>query len=300
MQYGYIEQDGRKSISVFANGEVYVAAGTHPSFDRILEGAKAGDESIIELFDAGRTAKIKFERLSDRVTVESGHIMFDGDEVDNSLTQQVVRFLDEGVDDWAPLVAFFENVQQNPSENSREELYSWLANDESLTITEDGYIVGYKGCYQGSDGVPTSTREAPASENVRVDDEPVTGLVPQMDGSIVTMPRSEVDPNLNRHCSKGLHVGTYSYAKQFAPVVLEVHVHPRDVVSVTSDSNREKIRTCRYEVVGVVETQHQTAVIPASQGRIDTRENHKSQERYPAGTYIDGVPMGGRFIPVGV
>lgn len=300
MQHTYVQEaDGRRSIAVFHNGSLLVATDAHPAFEEILAGAIANDEGIVPLFDASVAAKQRFERLTDRVTVENGTVYFDGDPIHNSLTEQIARFLSEGVDDWEPLVAFLENVYENPSPISRDELCDWVGNHESVTITEDGYIVGYKGCNFDSEGVPVSTVRAPESDKVAVDDEPVVGFVPQRIGSVVTMPRGVVDPDQNAHCSKGLHIGTWSYASSFARVVMEVHVHPRDIVSVTSDSNREKIRACRYEVVRVATAKHTATVIPAAAHR-DTRDNHKSQERYPAGTYIGGKPVGGRFIPVGV
>jgi hypothetical protein len=299
MKHSTTAIDGQVTVvTVLHDGELHTAiAEHHPNFAAILTALGDGstDEQIINLFDVEKAVSSKFERLTERVTVRGGQVHFDGDVVDNSLTNQILRFLNEGEDDWEPLVYFMENVQQNPNANSRAQLFEWLANDESLTITDDGYIVGYKGCNNGSDGTPVSTRPAPASEQVTVDDVLVTGPVPQVEGSVVAMPRSVVDPAENNHCSIGLHVGTYRYAKSFAPVVLEVHVNPRDVVSVTSDSNREKIRTCRYEVVGAIEGQHTAPVIAAPAARksvADTRENYKNQDRYPK-----GHPKAGQFKP---
>lgn len=296
MKYSVTILDGEPTVlTVLLDGELHTAiAEHHPNFTAILAAldSKASDSEVLNLFDVEKAVASKFERLSDRVAVRNGQVLFDGDVVNNTLTDHVLRFLNEGVDDWQPLVAFFENVQQNPSETSREELYEWLANDESLTITDDGYIVGYKGCYIDANGVFVSTRPAPASENVTVNDQPVTGPVPQQAGSVVAMPRGVVDPNLDRHCSVGLHVGTFNYAKAFTGKVLEVHVNPRDVVSVTADSNREKIRCCRYEVVGPIDAHYDAAVIPAAAHRRPTDDNYKKQERYPK-----GHPKAGQFKP---
>lgn len=291
-QYTYVqESDGRESLAVFANGELLVASNTHPNFQNILAAAKANDPKVVGMFDAAKAVAAKLERVSDRVVVDNGQVLMDGDVINNTLTEQVVRFLDEGVEDWKPLVAFLENVYSNPSPISRDELCEWVGNHESLTITEDGYIVGYKGCNTHSDGVAYSTVSAPASDKVTVDDVLVTGLVPNKPGSVVAMPRGVVDPDQNRHCSKGLHIGTFAYASGYAGTVLEVHVNPRDIVSVTSDSSRQKIRACRYEVVKVVSEKYTQAVIPASAKR-DTRDNHKSQARYPK-----GHARAGQFIP---
>jgi hypothetical protein len=54
-------------------------------------------------------------------------------------------------------------------------------------------------------------------------------------------------------CHTGLHAGTWDYATTFSgDTLLLVKVNPRDVVSVPTDCNWQKIRTCRYTVVDVV------------------------------------------------
>ncbi len=255
----------------------YQANPDNPNFLKIVArlANDPKDTSIIDLFDAERAVASRLERLSSRTTVSNGIIFFDGDPIHNSLTEQVVRFLNEGVEDWRPLIFFFEKVMQNPSDNSRQQLLEWLSNDESLTITSDGDIVGYKGCH-GSADAPVSTRPAPANEQVTVNDEFVTGTVSNTVGNKVAMPRGFVDPDEATYCSVGLHVGTFRYAQSFASVVVQVHVNPRDVVSVTSDSNREKIRTCAYEVVAVVQNKVAAPVYGVSV--YDDENTHDDEE----------------------
>lgn len=298
IKYNLVTVGDEANLTAFIDGEMYTASSEHPNFKAIVAGVVSDDPDVVDLFDVAKAINARFERLSERVTLVGGEVCFDGDPVHNSLTAQVVRFLDEGVDDWEPLVYFLENIMENPSANSRKELFDWIGNDESLTITDDGWLVGYKGCRKGNDGVPVSTRNAPASEQVRVNDELIADRpVPNPVGATVSMPRSLVDDNLNRHCSNGLHIGTFRYANSFqgpaqGGVVLEVHVHPRDVVAVTSDSNREKIRAASYQVVGPVEKQHTAPLIKNTQVRVDTRQNHTRQERYPK-----GHPKAGQFKP---
>lgn len=250
IQYTIVgNEDGEKNIVVFApGGAPQVAHESHPNFDRILEGALAGDDSVVELFDVAATVAQRFQRLSDRVTTANGRLYLDGDEVDNALTTQVLRFLEEGVDDWRPLVAFFENVQANPNEHSREQLFTWL-DARDFTITPDGMIVGYKSV-EKVDEQYLSIHSGKAI----VDGEVVEGRIPTNPGSVVEMPRSEVQHDPSQGCHTGLHVGTWDYASTFAGnTVLEVHVNPRDVVSVPTDSSAAKMRTCRYEIVRELE-----------------------------------------------
>jgi len=252
MQYNLVKfRDSEESnLTVFHDGEMYVATDTHPNFDRIVAGVIAGDESVIELFDVSATAQRRFDRLSERVTIANGRIFFDGEEVDNALTQQVMRFIDAGVEDFRPLVAFFEKVETNPNAHSREQLFRWIR-DRNITITSDGNFIAYKGVrtVDSEDGVSytsISTGKA-VSDGVEYD-----GAIPNPVGATVEMPRSEVQHDPSVGCHKGLHAGTWNYASGFAQgAVLTVEINPRDVVSVPTDCGDQKLRVCRYIVTGV-------------------------------------------------
>jgi hypothetical protein len=77
------------------------------------------------------------------------------------------------------------------------------------------------------------------------------------------MQRSAVEHNPARACASGLHVGTWEYASSFGNgVTAVVKVNPRDVVSVPTDCNGQKMRVSRYKVVEYVDEAHNTAVVP--------------------------------------
>ena len=260
VSYTLIGNGDDSNIVVFIPGEApQVAHSSHPNFDRILAGAVANDERVIELFDIASTVARKFQRLSERVTTANGKLYLDGVEVANALTEQVLRFMDEGLNDWVPLVNFFENVQANPNEHSREQLYAWL-DAGAFTITHDGMIVGYKGVRPASGRVGFESINA---GKAIVDGLVVEGRIPNRLGSVIEMPRDEVQHDPSVGCHTGLHVGTYGYANGFAQgALLEVHVNPRDVVSVPTDCSAQKMRTCRYVVIDTIDQPYDTAVKP--------------------------------------
>lgn len=247
MKYSLISDGDSRSITVYVDGEVLTATDTHPNFETIVEQVLDGDVDV-ELFDVSQSVAGKFDRLSDRVTVAGGHVYFDGDEQQGPLVAQIVRFLDEG-HDFMPLVNFMEKVAQNPTEHSREQLYSWL-DKHAFTIDEDGDIVAYKGVTTDSEGNLVSCTHGPAI----VDGTPVNGAVPNPVGAIVEMARSKVNHDPSQGCSTGLHVANWRYASGFGRVTLKVKVNPRDVVSVPTESNWEKVRVCRYKVLEIVES----------------------------------------------
>jgi len=73
-------------------------------------------------------------------------------------------------------------------------------------------------------------------------------------GNVLEMPRNEVDADKDRTCSTGLHFCSYDYLKSFhGERVVVLKINPKDVVSIPSDYNNSKGRTCRYEVVDEIE-----------------------------------------------
>lgn len=247
LQYSLIRNSGGEVITVFYNGQMLSATDAHPNWAGIKAGVEADDVSVMDLFDPGFVAQTRFERLSDRVTVKSGKVFWDNQPVHNALTEQVVRFIKDGQEDFGPLVAFFEKVQDNPNEHSREQLYDWL-NIHDFTILPNGNFVGYKGVRVNGDSYESISHGNAISNGIEY-----TGAIPNPLGAIVEMPRDQVQHNPSEGCSTGLHVGTWKYASEFAQgAVLKVEVNPRDVVSVPTDCGHQKLRTCRYTVLEVI------------------------------------------------
>jgi hypothetical protein len=163
--------------------------------------------------------------------------------------------VNNGVEDFKPLVAFFEKVETNPNSHSRVQLYAWLR-DRNITLTEDGNFIAYKGVkVENGEYFSISTGKA-ISNGVEYN-----GAIPNPLGAIVEMPRSEVQHDPSVGCHTGLHAGTWNYASGFARgAVLTVEINPRDVVSVPTDCDAQKLRVCRYVVKDVTETELDTPV----------------------------------------
>ncbi|QNN98427.1 rIIB-like protein [Streptomyces phage LilMartin] len=251
LQYSLISNSGGEVITVFYDGEMLSATDAHPNWAGIKAGVMADDVNVMSLFDPGVTAQTRFDRLSDRVTVKSGKVFWDNQPVHNALTEQVIRFIKAGQEDFGPLVQFFEKVQTNENEHSRNQLFDWLSVHD-FTILPNGNFVGYKGVRSvaSSDGV---TYQSISHGTAISDGVEYTGAIPNPLGAIVEMPRDQVQHDPSMGCHTGLHVGTWDYASGFAQgAVLKVEVNPRDVVSVPTDCGHQKLRTCRYTVLEVI------------------------------------------------
>lgn len=191
--------------------------------------------------------------LSDKFCLKNGALYFNDNLLEGTLASYVIKTFenkDTNTDrDWRSIVRFVDNLYQNVDDNVRKELFKWmnsvLKKDSRLTITEDGCFIGYKGCLL-KNGQPYSIHSGTAY----VDGVKHSGHIPNNVKTVISMPRSEVESDSNIHCSHGLHVGTYDYAKDFSRGVLLVcKVNPRDVVSVPSDCGGEKLRCCEYTVL---------------------------------------------------
>lgn len=249
--------DGSECITVYdpSTGDLLPATSNQPGFSRILDACRdrfADVSEIIDLFDVGQSIVKGFEDgpLSARVSVENDTILLDGSPVHNSLSEQILRFLSEGDGDYKPLVRFIEKIEANPNEHSRSQLYDWLSSaqtiDGTLTIAEDGDVIGYKGV---NDDL-TSVHAGPALVN----GDPVNGNVPNQPGSVIEMQRDTVNHDPSQGCSRGLHIGTWGYASHWGSTTLKVKFNPADVVSVPTDCEAQKVRVCRYEVIEPIST----------------------------------------------
>lgn len=296
LNYKYLDFDGERFLTVYVPGEAPLLASveSHSNFDRLVELAKAGDESVVELFDTERAVAKAFADVVDgRVAVRGGVVYFDDDAMDNAITEAILRFYEAG-ESFSPLVRFMENVMANPQVESREQFYRWL-DQHQFPIDDDGNIVAYKGVERkaGDDeGVYRSLHRGHAFVNGV---EYTYDYIPNKVGDVVTMPRSEVDFDPNSACSTGLHAGTHGYATSYARngALMYVKINPRDVVSVPHDSSSQKVRVCRYEVVDIADSNKahegvRYAPKPKVEvsGKTDTRLNYQKQHRDAKGHFI--------------
>jgi hypothetical protein len=220
------------NLTLILNNKAYQVLPDHINYRMILDALPtANQEELLELVDIQKAVSI----FSDgRVEVKNGKVLFDGEEVHGSISKRILEFMSKGLP-FQPLVNFLNNLMENPSMQSQKELYDFLEH-EHLPITEDGYFLAYKA--------------------VRSDFmDKYAGKFRNQVGDVCEMVRARVDDNRSVGCSQGLHAGALNYVANYGSVdsgdhIMIVKINPRDVVSVPSDCNCEKLRTCKYEVVG--------------------------------------------------
>lgn len=240
----YVETDGTAAFTIVGGGLLETVLSSHPGFKEIRRAADAGQppEDLVALIDPARRAAAQMRQVSERVCLDGRQLTFDGAQIDTALSRAILDRLNTGDRHWAALVAFLERLAANPSPRARRHLYRWL-DDRHVTICEDGSFIAHKGVR--ADG--TSVHDGPGI----VDGQPMYGHLPNEPGSTIEIDRDLVDPDRDTACSVGLHVGTRAYAATFAERLLTVKVDPADVVAVPKDSDNQKIRVCRYQVLSI-------------------------------------------------
>ena len=223
------------NLTLVLNNQSYQVLPDHINYKMILEALPtATAEELLDIVDVEKAVANFSDGL---VEIKNGQVTYEGEVVHGSISKRILEFMSKGLP-FEPLVTFLHNLMENPSMQSQKELYDFLEH-EHLPITEDGYFLAYKA--------------------VRSDyKDKYRGVFDNSVGKVVSMQRAKVDDNRSRGCSDGLHAGALNYVAGYGSVesgdrIVIVKINPRDVVSVPSDCNYEKLRTCRYEVVGEYE-----------------------------------------------
>lgn len=262
VKYNITINDGtNQSVTVFTEGhEPLVASAEHPNFRGIVEALRDHTtehfgtrfdlyQDVQELFAVDKliVRKMGDQGLSERVAIHKGQLTLDRDPINGLIADHIIKLVTAG-EMVAPVVRFLEKVATNLQQESRDQLYKWLA-AAGLTLCEDGDFIGYKGVHRRSSAKAGAAQYLSSSSgHAYVNGIEHRGQIPTGPNTVVEMPRSEVtfDPNVS--CSKGLHVGIFSYAGTFGNVRVAVKVNPRDVVSVPNNEH-QKMRVCRYMVL---------------------------------------------------
>ena len=221
------------NLTVILKNKAHQVIPDHTNYKLILEALPtATEDELLELVDIEK-AIATFSQ--GQVSIVNGKVMFEGEEVHGSISKRIIEFMSKGLP-FQPLVNFLENLMKNPSMQSQQELYDFLEH-ENLPVTEDGCFLAYK------------------AVNSDFKDK-WRGTFDNKVGQVCEMRRAKVDDNRKVGCSQGLHAGALNYVANYGNVdagdnIVIVKINPEDVVSVPSDCNCEKLRTCKYEVVGL-------------------------------------------------
>jgi len=227
----------------FENNTHTVDKGT-VEYEQIVKCLK--DKKIDDIPNIINTSARLNKYSNGKFSVESGVIVMDGEMLPSQLSDRILSFEKDELP-YEPLVNFWNNLKNNPSYRARHQLFNFLEHN-GHPITDDGCFIAYKGVTANFKDCHTNTFDNSV-------------------GSVVSMPREKVDDDPANTCSAGLHVASYDYAHNYyggaaAGLTVEVKVNPADVVAVPADYNGEKMRVCRYEVIGISKGERKEQYVP--------------------------------------
>jgi len=258
MSFPYIVQGS--NITVVIGTTPHTVSKNHIAYNKLLNAIKSSDWDTVQ--DIIEPKKVVLNFGQGNIEIQGEQIFWKGRDMHTAITKRMVAMIQEDfpVD---PLVAFMENLMENPSKRAVTELYGFLEKN-TLPITSDGCFLAYKkvradylDCYSRSvlnkpavymtDEDKATLAEAVGKRN-EVTVEVVDGV------TVVSMDRNAVDDDQNRTCSTGLHFCSRDYLRVFGGErIVILKINPRDVVSIPNDYNDSKGRCARYEIVDEID-----------------------------------------------
>jgi hypothetical protein len=243
---------GRDSIILIVDGKRTAIPSSDLRYEEAREAVLHNDtEKLSNLGTVAKTVQRVLGGMSNLEITPNG-VLWRGKPVHGIVVDKIVSMTKAGYKGGDRLVKFLANLMDNPSSQSVDELYQFLSYKE-LPIDEDGFVVCYKAVNGDFWSVSGNTTTRVLKGKVDASGRVWNGI-----GEEIEVERNSVDDNRNNHCSFGLHVGSYSYAKGFLPSggrLILVRFNPRDAVSVPTDCQGQKLRVCRYWVVGEAENE---------------------------------------------
>lgn len=220
------------TIVIYLGGKMYIIDTSHANHSAIFAEIRKDQPDKSVVLKMLSIAKQIEEYTNGHVTIKNGTVYYDGEAFNSVLTERIMGMLQAGYSP-EPFVNFLNNLMDNPSKRSVDELFNFLKHT-GLPITQDGHVIGYK----------------------KVRDDYMdwyTGKHDNHPGQTRQMRRNQVNDDADQTCSHGYHIGTLYYArdafhKDDGRIVL-VSFNPADVVSVPTDYSGQKLRTCRYKVL---------------------------------------------------
>ena len=252
MSYPFILQG--KNIVIVIDNVSHNIGPSHLAYEKIKDALRSQDwETVRDLIEP---KKVVLNYGVGNISIQGDTLFWRGEEFHNALSERMISMLTEGfpID---PLVKFMDNLLENPSFRSVNELYGFLEKN-NLPITPDGHFLAYKkvrgnyyDCHTGK--VLNKPAHLLSLSELMTLPTTVDGVTVEVkDGcTVVSMPRYKVNDNCTQTCSDGLHFCSQEYLKSFSGEhTLILKINPKDVVSIPVDYNNSKGRTCAYTVVG--------------------------------------------------
>jgi len=222
-------------ITIFVEGKQHTILATDSNFASAVTAFEASDwDGLYNILNPAQVFQNLYAKY-EQVEVKHGNVYVNDEPISNLIAGRILDFLAKGVD-CLPVFKFITKLNLNPSARAVNELYTFLEH-KFLPLTDNGNFLAYKALRDDYTDVHT-------------------GKFDNSVDNVLEMPRNKVDDNKEVGCSYGFHAGTLEYARGFRPCngkLVVVEINPADVVSIPTDCECQKLRTCKYKVVSEYE-----------------------------------------------
>ena len=227
---------------IIDNGkQIITAKSDHPRWESIRDAFAAGNDTLLESLVS---IKSVIENYSvGKLSVNSAGVTYNGRAIHRLDSQRVMAFLKANMD-YKPLANYMANIANNPSKHSIEEGYTFIEH-LGLSLTPTGGVIAFKGVNNDY-----WSRQGNLETVVLQGEVDSAGRIKNSIGATIEVERSSVCDQFSSHCAPGLHAGSLEYAKGWGERVVLVEINPADFVSVPDDANFQKLRCCKYTVIG--------------------------------------------------
>ena len=237
-------------IVLFMNNKPQKFVSSDPKYAAIIAALRLPSDKQEEAINKAlqeADVNLNIEQKGFSVNNATKEVSYYGELLPAPLAQKVFSLIEQNIP-VTLLEKFWENLKQNPSYNSVRELYDFLSYKE-LPITEDGCFLAYRGLHDDFYSVSGNLETKVLQGTVNSKGQIYNGV-----GEHIEVQRNCVDDDRNNHCSFGIHAGSWDYARGWSRgKMVVVKINPKDVVSVPSDCNCQKLRCCAYTVVSEVQ-----------------------------------------------
>jgi hypothetical protein len=130
-------------LTLWAKGKTHSLNNTDRNFGSVANALKKGknEDEILELLSVGVPVS-SFLNGQSRIQYRDGVVYLDGEVLQNAIVERVKLFASNGLP-VEPILKFIENLEENPSYNSRNQLYGFLEHMD-IVLTDDGFFLAYK------------------------------------------------------------------------------------------------------------------------------------------------------------
>ena len=233
--------NGTITVILDNGAQILTARNDHPKWNEILEAYKAGNENRLTSLISMKAVVETFS--NGELSVNGTGVMFKGRPLHGVDANRVLAFLRDGLP-YQPIANYMLKKMENSSSRAINEMYAFLEHG-NMALTPSGNFIAYKGVQDDFYSVRGNKDTIVIQGTVNSEGQVLNSI-----GATIEVQRNCVDDNFNNACGQGLHAGSLRYATGWSHNVILVEIDPRDVVSIPSDSNCQKLRCCKYKVIG--------------------------------------------------